>query len=87
MGSCSSKKMQTHHSLQQNSQKTYVYTQTRMTWADKYTQQPQEKIINPYNPHSLQVQYNVEVEGVVFDIIAPPDLLDDDNLEPMEEEE
>jgi hypothetical protein len=29
----------------------------------------------------------VEVEGVVFDIIAPPDLLDEDYLEPFEEEE
>ncbi|CAK67992.1 unnamed protein product (macronuclear) [Paramecium tetraurelia] len=35
----------------------------------------------------LQYQYNVEVEGVIFDIIAPPDLLDDDNLEPIEEDE
>lgn len=27
------------------------------------------------------------MEGVVFDVIAPPDLLDEDNLEPFEEEE
>ncbi|CAD8081286.1 unnamed protein product [Paramecium primaurelia] len=86
MGSCSSKKLQTHHTLALNSQTTCAQVHSRMTWADKCLQQPKERIIQPYNPNSLQYQYNVEVEGVIFDIIAPPDLLDDDNLEPFEEE-
>lgn len=29
----------------------------------------------------------MEVEGVIFDVIAPPDFLDDDNLEPFENDE
>ncbi|CAK87671.1 unnamed protein product (macronuclear) [Paramecium tetraurelia] len=87
MGSCSSKKVQTHHTLPLNTQTTCAYAHSRMTWADKCIQQPKERIIQPYDPNSLQHQYNVEVEGVIFDIIAPPDLLDDDNLEPIEEEE
>ncbi|CAD8116987.1 unnamed protein product [Paramecium sonneborni] len=86
MGSCSSKKMQTHHSLHLKSLSTCGYAQTRMSWANKFLQLPKEKIIQPYNPNNLQIQYDVEIEGVIFDVIAPPDLLDD-NLDPIEEEE
>ncbi|CAD8093496.1 unnamed protein product [Paramecium primaurelia] len=87
MGSCSSRKIQTNNSQHVNNMTTNSQGPSRITWANMLLLQQKERIIQPYNPNSLQYQYNVEVEGVIFDIIAPPDLLDDDNLEPIEEEE
>ncbi|CAD8096359.1 unnamed protein product [Paramecium primaurelia] len=87
MGSCSSKKFQTYYSTTNQSQITLDQPFHRMSWVNKYIQQPQERTIMPYNPNSLEYQYNVEVEGVIFDVIAPPDFLDDDNLEPFENDE
>ncbi|CAD8106755.1 unnamed protein product [Paramecium sonneborni] len=87
MGSCSPKKFQITNSLTKNSQIPQDQPSQRRSWIDKYLQQPQERIILPYNPNSSEYQYNVEVEGVIFDVIAPPDFLDEDNLEPLENDE
>ncbi|CAD8198907.1 unnamed protein product [Paramecium pentaurelia] len=87
MGFCSSKQIQSTLSSSHQSQITEVQPFPRMSWINKYLQQPQERIIKPYNPNSLEYQYNVEVEGVIFDEIAPPDFLDDDILEPIDDDD
>ncbi|CAD8085821.1 unnamed protein product [Paramecium sonneborni] len=40
-----------------------------------------------YNPNCSKYQYNVEIEGVVFDVLAPCDLLKEIPLETIEMEE
>ncbi|CAK62908.1 unnamed protein product (macronuclear) [Paramecium tetraurelia] len=84
MGSCSSQKIHIPFSPSKQCQIAEVQAFPRMPWINKYLQQPLQRIILPYNPNSHEYQYNVEVEGVIFDEIAPPDFLDDDILEPIE---
>ncbi|CAD8197021.1 unnamed protein product [Paramecium pentaurelia] len=87
MGPCSSRKIQPTQSLHLNNMKTNIQGTSRMNQSNMLLLYQKDRIIQPYNPNSLQYQYNVDVEGVIFDVIAPPDLLEDDNLEPFEGEQ
>ncbi|CAD8051923.1 unnamed protein product [Paramecium primaurelia] len=69
-------------SLANNNQHDHSQLFVNFTKACPTKQKPK-----PYDPNCSTYQYNVIVEGVIFDVLAPCDLLNDFTSEKKEKEE